>query len=222
MYVAVRDAEGRIIDDNLLKMLPATPTEYKYAHEWTVRSKSFARFSQWLLRRYEGKAAKILDVGCGNGWMSARLADAGHNVTGIDLNYTELEQAERVFGNRPNLCWLYADILKDDIPGGKFDIALFGASCQYFPDISRLTERCKTLMNAGGSIHLLDSFFYTVETVDAARERTKEYYSQLGFGEMAGYYFHHTKETLRRVGYRKLYPTVFSPQDRPQWWVCQV
>lgn len=40
-------------------------------------------------------AQKILEVGCGNGYLSLELARDGHDVTGIDLSQDIIEVAER-------------------------------------------------------------------------------------------------------------------------------
>ena len=54
--------------------------------------------------------AKILDVGCGNGWFSGQLAAiASAKVYALDLNRMELEQAARIF-NLHNLILCYGNI----------------------------------------------------------------------------------------------------------------
>jgi ubiquinone/menaquinone biosynthesis C-methylase UbiE len=221
LYIAVRDAEGRVVADDLLKQLPNPPESYIHHKEWKLRAESFHRFASYIDKYYAGQRLKILDIGCGNGWMSHRLYKQGHSVTAIDLNIAELEQAERVFGTDENLLWVYADILKDEIPNIPFDVIVFGASSQYFNDISILTGRLKPLLKRRGSIHLLDTFFYTEDTIAAAQQRTEEYYNNLGYPLMATYYHHHSVNDLKRNGYKKLFPSFFSGKGKPEWWVCK-
>ncbi len=219
LYITVRDAEERVVSDDLLKQLPYPPESYLHHNEWKLRAESFLRFTNYLNKYYTGQTLRILDIGCGNGWMSHRLYKQGHSVTAIDLNIAELEQAERVFGTDENLLWVYADILKDEIPNIPFDIIVFGASSQYFNDISILTGRLKPLLKRRGSIHLLDTFFYTEDTIAGARQRTAEYYKKLGYPLMATYYHHHLINELKRNGYKKLFPSLFSGKGKPEWWM---
>jgi hypothetical protein len=48
-----------------------------------------------------------------------------------------------------------------------------------------------------GEIHVLDSPLYRDQDVESAVERSREYYSKLGFPEMAKQYFHHTFSPLK-------------------------
>lgn len=219
LYIAVRDAEKRVVSDDLLKQLPYPPESYIHHKEWKLRAESFGRFVHYMDKKHKKQKLNVLDIGCGNGWMSNLLYKQGHSVTAMDLNIAELEQAERVFGTNENLQWLYADILEDEIAGSPFDIIVFGASCQYFKDISVLTHRLKPMLRPNGSIHLLDTFFYTEDTIDAARQRTAEYYKKLRYPLMANYYHHHLINDLKRSGYKKLFPSFFFGKGKPEWWM---
>lgn len=219
LYISVRNAEDRVVEDALLKQLPYTPESYSHHNEWMIRAKSYERFSAYLTKHYQKAGLDILDVGCGNGWMSNRLFSMGHNITATDLNLRELEQAEKVFGTHEKLQWVYCDILKDNIINAPFDIIVFAASCQYFPDISALTEKMKPLLKKNGAIHLLDSFFYTEKNICVAQTRTQQYYSGMNYPEMSNYYFHHLSAHLKKTGYKKLYPGLLSPAKNPEWWI---
>lgn len=219
LYIAVRDAERRVVNDELLKQLPCPPESYAHSKEWEIRAESFERFNKYLDKHHKGQKLNILDVGCGNGWMSHLLYRQGHSVTAVDLNMVEMEQAERVFGTNEKLQWVYADILNDKIPNVPFDIIVFGASCQYFNDVTALTKRIMPLLKTGGSIHLLDSFFYQEETVNDAHRRTVAYYAKLGYPDMANYYHHHLLTELKQIGYKKLFPTFLTGKGKPEWYV---
>ncbi|MBS1777798.1 MAG: class I SAM-dependent methyltransferase [Bacteroidetes bacterium] len=217
LYYNVRNKEGRIISDETLKQLPYADSSNPYYNEWQLRAKNMERFLAYLKKRKQS-SIKILDVGCGNGWMTHLLYEAGFDVTGTDLNMEELQQAEHVFGTDEKLKWLYANVLTDSIPGAPFDLIIFGASCQYFPDIASLTEKLLPLLSPGGEIHLLDSIFYSDGEVTEAALRSKEYYTSLGFPEMAGYYHHHSLHSLKKAGYTKVHPGLFSKATPLQWW----
>lgn len=219
LYIAVRDAEKRVVDNSLLQLLPYPPDSYIHSSEWKIRAASFERFSKYIFKKHKSTELKILDIGCGNGWMSHQLYNKGHYVTGVDVNLIELEQAENVFGTNTKLQWVYCDILVDTISNLTFDVIVLGASCQYFPNITELTMRLSAMLTTGGTIHLLDSFFYTPVEVINARKRTEDYYLKLGYPEMAQYYFHHTKEDVKKCGFKKMYPSFFTAKNHAHWWV---
>jgi len=148
----------------------------------------------------------ILEIGCGNGWISNRLSVIPTSkVTGIDVNGEELAQAGRVFNEVKNLEFLEA------MPGHKvlrdrsYDVIVFAASIQYFEDFNEILLWSLDHLNAGGSIHILDSHLYDEQDIDAAKERTRKYFSDLGFPEMADYYFHHSFNAIKKFNYRVLF-----------------
>src|SRR5690606_13646546 len=202
----------------LLLQLPYAPVSYTHHNEWLIRAKNFERFCKSITK----SGCNILDLGCGNGWMTHKLYQCGHTLTGADINLPELEQAERVFGTNNKLQWVYTDILKDGVINEPFDMIVLGASCQYFDNILMLTDLLKIYLKPGGEIHLLDSFFYTPQNINAARKRTAAYYSNLGFPLMSSYYQHHLISDLKNAGYRKKYPSIFSRSKSPEWWVLKV
>jgi SAM-dependent methyltransferase len=192
LYLAARGAEGRILGDAIVAELPWSGARTPHANEWRVREQSLKR----VLRALSDAPHRVLEVGCGNGWFSARLAQAGHTVTGIDNGLAELDQARRVFAQLP-ISWVDGDPWNGSLPTGSFDTILFAASAHYFPDLHALFARCRELGIAGGGIIIVDTPFYADEReAAAARERSKAHYASIGVPAMAGFYLHHTRGSL--------------------------
>ena len=145
-----------------------------------------------VLRIAGTRPRSILEVGCGNGWLSAHLAAAGHNVTGLDTSATELAQAARVFSDRP-ITWVHGDPWAEALAILRFHIVLFAASIQYFPHLPTILDRCRELLHEDGEVLIVDSPFYTdPDAAHRARERSRAYYTAVGVPEMAAHYHHHT------------------------------
>lgn len=192
LYHAARAAEGRILGDTVVAGLPASGSRTPYAHEWRVRGRSLKH----VLHMLSDAPHRVLEVGCGNGWFSARLAKAGHAVTGLDNGPAELDQARRVFAELP-VTWVEGDPWNASLPRGSFDTILFAASLQYFPDLSALFARCRDLGLGGGGIIIVDTPFYADELdATAACERSIAHYASIGVPDMAGSYHHHTRRSL--------------------------
>lgn len=197
-YISIRKKESRVYTNDEVVLLPDISQRHIHYKEWLVRKRSAERLVRYL--KEKNKPLKIAEVGCGNGWLSAKLADIDNTrVTGIDINLTELKQAGEVF-NKPNLRFVYGDIHDRSIPGD-FDIVVFAASIQYFPSLKDIVSSTFSLLKDEGEIHILDSPFYKEKEAGNAIERTKKYYASAGIPEMAGYYFHHTLTDLAILKY---------------------
>ncbi len=202
-YIKARKLEGRIYSDEEVRNLPFIDDHHQYQSEWKIRGASFRK----LEHRLEAKKTplRILDVGCGNGWMSHRLSEIDHStVTGLDLNLLELEQAKRVFHDSSNLSFVYGNLFDGIFPPQHFDIIVVAGAIQYFPDLKKLIERLFYFLKSGGELFIIDSPIYKESGVEAARQRSKFYYERLGIPEMAEHYFHHSWNELYEFKYRIL------------------
>ena len=201
-YISIRKKEKRIYTNEEVALLPDISNYHIHYNEWLIRKRSCNRLINYLTKK--NKPLKILEIGCGNGWLSAKMADIKNaKVMGLDINLTELKQAFDVFDKKPNLSFIYADI-HDNLTYCSFDIIVFAASVQYFPSAKEIISTAFSLLNNTGEIHILDSHFYEDTEVESAIERTKNYYTSLGNSEMADHYFHHTMAELKDFEYRIL------------------
>lgn len=223
-YIRLRSREGRIYTDEELKNLPEIAATHRYAGEWKIRKRSAQKLQQYFQQKRS--CWKILEPGCGNGWLSNFLANDGkHQITGADINQKELEQAKRVFGNQPNLRFINGSLDHPDLNADKFDAIVFASSIQYFESLRDLIQLSRELLKPGGELHLLDSPFYDRQTVAAAKERTIRYFEESGVPAMAAYYFHHCWEELAAYRYTILSKPVnrfrlFKKNQDPFPWIC--
>ena len=193
-YIKLRKKEIRLYSDAEVRELPNTFLYNLHRQEWEVRAKSHQRIMKYLKKKPPGK--KILDLGCGNGWLCGHIAKIEKfEVTGLDINLNELEQAARVF-SLPNLRFCYGDIFEEILSRGYFDLIIINSSIQYFPNLKQLINRCREYLKKEGELHIYDSPLYAEKDIEAARERSLRYYQGLQSEEMAQRYFHHSKQEL--------------------------
>jgi SAM-dependent methyltransferase len=223
-YISLRRKEGRLFTDEEVAMLPNVSLTNGLKKEWEIRKASSARLIQYLSKRQ--KPLNILEVGCGNGWLSNQLSQIKNAVvTGLDVNSFELEQAARVFGKKINLSFVNGDLREDGLHIEKFDVIVFAASIQYFSSLPEIVQAAFEHLKADGEIHILDSHFYEDEHIEEAKKRSNLYFSQLGFNGMNDFYFHHALSTLNVYNYKFL----FNPKrmvnkllrrNDPFHWIC--
>lgn len=187
-YLRVREREGRLYADDVVRGLPHIAPAHPLASEWTARRKSARRLRQYLAQ--QSRPLTILDLGCGNGWLAHSLSTLpGVSVCGLDVNRLELEQAARVFGGADRLQFCFGDVFSAALPA--FDVIIVVSAIQYFSDLPALLNRLRTLLSSAGAIHILDSPLYAANDVRAAQARTERYYAALGFPDCAADYHHH-------------------------------
>ncbi len=204
LYVALRFGEGRIYNENEIAKLPVVPASHPHHAEWVIRKESCDRLKKYV--KNHSKIYNILEVGCGNGWLSAQLTSITNgSVTGLDINALELEQAWKVFNKISNLKFIEGDICSDILQDNKYDLIVFAASIQYFKSLREILKTATKYLTLQGEIHIIDSHFYKSSEIAMAKQRSKKYFTQKGFPEMADYYFHHNMKELKNFSFSILY-----------------
>ena len=142
--------------DREVAQLPYLLSAHPRYSEWTGRNTSADRLVRYLSAHK--RSAGILEIGCGNGWLSRRLAEVpGSRVVGLDPNLGELRQAARVFRKQPNLKFIYGEFYSNVLQDLSFDIIVVAATLQYFPSLTRIVSDALTYLRPHGELHLLDS-----------------------------------------------------------------
>src|SRR5258706_267642 len=212
LYLRVREKEGRLYSDDVVAYLPFVSNGHPLANEWRARAAAASRLIRYLSRQL--KPLTILDLGCGNGWLSNLLSKSGHNVVGVDQNFYELKQAARVFSSNPNVAFLDVDIFSAPFAPETFDVIVLASVIQYFPNLPMLLNILFQYLKPQGEIHIMDSPLYANDEIQNAIQRSGQYYSSLGFPEMAEQYFHHHEADLNPFDSKWLY----RPHPRTLRW----
>jgi ubiquinone/menaquinone biosynthesis C-methylase UbiE len=222
-YIPLRQQEGRIYTDEQVASLPEITGTHPHYEEWEMRKESSRKLIAYLEKGNHSK--DILEIGCGNGWLSHQLAGLpGSRVIGADINFTEVQQAARVFQDVPNLHFIYGHAESGLFGEKQFDSIIFAASIQYFASLHKTLKSTLRLLKSNGEIHIIDSHFYPLSELGAARQRSLLYYQAAGFPEMVELYFHHSIDDLDKYNYSILYDpnslfNKFLRNKNPFYWI---
>lgn len=106
-------------------------------------------------------AARVLDVGCGQGTQALRLARAGHRVTGLDSSPTLLRDFEHALATEPaevrdRVTLVHADVTEATGEAtGEADVVLCHGVLMYFADPDPVLRALATAVVPGGLVSLL-------------------------------------------------------------------
>jgi len=104
----------------------------------------------WLGARFLDQELRILDVGCGTGWMSERLSHFGR-VTAVDIADEVLERAR---ARAPHIEFITGDFLEMDLGTARFDVVVGLESLSHVADQREYLKRIARVLRPGGSLML--------------------------------------------------------------------
>jgi predicted TPR repeat methyltransferase len=161
-YLALlRDKHGTARAFDLLYDRVEDPWGTGVAHYRYQRRKYDVLLSFLPKRHYR----RALDLGCGRGEMTRRLAPQVDEVLGLDLSNPALEQARRLSANLPNVCYGQADVIAlDSSLDGEFDLVVLADTLYYVSPLDDavlkdLRESVVRLLAPGGTLLLANHFF---------------------------------------------------------------
>ncbi|BCS97816.1 hypothetical protein DSLASN_34480 [Desulfoluna limicola] len=110
---------------------------------------------QWILNQVHGDSLTILDLGCGPGLYTERLAEKGHDVTGMDFSSNSIRYArESAQQKQLNIAYIQQDYLELD-EENRYDLILmiFLDVCVLSPnDRAKLLKRIYRALKPGGTV----------------------------------------------------------------------
>lgn len=168
-YERIREAEGRGSEcADYYLALPYRDLSGRDPGQWHIRARSHDYLMHRLLPHdARGNACRVLDLGAGNGWMSHRLALAGHRPCAVDL---VVNDSDGLGAARHCLARLPAPFPRfqatfDRLPFGdaQFDVAVFNASFHYCEDAAATLGESLRCLKPGGSVVISDTPWYPRE-----------------------------------------------------------
>ena len=114
---------------------------------------------------------RLLDLGCGSGWLSAYFADRGMNVLGVDISSEQIDAANRLKAGYPGakLEFECCDFMKWDVERyrSNFSSMFVSAFLHHLPEheLALVLEKIALMVKPGGRVYLY-------EPMQCGRQRT--------------------------------------------------
>ena len=184
-YQTIRQAEGRGSHDaTYYRALPYQDLSHRMDADWRIRAASFDALLLRVVDPLEKRQPRlrILDIGAGNGWLSNRLAERGHEVWAVDLLTNDFDglACARFYPNR--FTPLQADFNQLPLPDCSVDLVVFNASLHYSVDTSKTLAEALRVLAPGGRIVILDSPVYrnAASGAQMVKEREQAFLERFG------------------------------------------
>lgn len=119
---------------------------------------------------------RVLDLGCGSGVFSSRLAKQGLSVTGVDISPKLIEIGCKLY---PEVKLEVGDAEALAFEDGAFDAVFLGGVIHHFPDPVKMAKEVARVVKPTGSFYAFDPnrlnpFMYLY------RDRSSPFYSPVG------------------------------------------
>jgi len=108
----------------------------------------------WIMSHLKAKQ-KIVDLGCGAGFLTNALAKEGHFVTGVDLSKGSLEIAQK-YDSTKSVTYLEADATSSTLPSHSFDVVCAMDLLEHVTEPQKVVQEAARLLKNGGLF-----FFHT-------------------------------------------------------------
>ncbi len=157
--------------------------------EWYIRIKTKLEKNYQPFHELVPAQGKILDIGCGYGFMSYMLSFTApqREITGIDYDKQKIDTANHCFSKTDMINFVHSDVMGFEFE--KYDTIILADILHYLPDDEQkqVIEKCISNMNPGGSIIIRDGD----KDKEGLHKKTKltEFFSTRVFN------FNKTKET---------------------------
>jgi 2-polyprenyl-3-methyl-5-hydroxy-6-metoxy-1,4-benzoquinol methylase len=99
-------------------------------------------------------ATSVLDVGCGDGFLAARLARRVPLVVAIDADALVLDRAQARFP-AARVTWCHGDVLTHHLGRESFDAVVSNATLHHLPDTGTALHRLSQLVRPGGTLAIV-------------------------------------------------------------------
>ena len=135
---------------------PSLTEQQRFWNAWNATLRDPKNLNEWALKRCETILGlvrslaldnpKIIDFGCGTGWLTERLAQFGP-ATGIDLAESVIAAAQ---SRAPQIKFLAGDLLHLPLPSAYYDLVVSQEVIAHIPDQVAYLDRAADVLKPRG------------------------------------------------------------------------
>jgi SAM-dependent methyltransferase len=114
-------------------------------------------YHNFLLRQLPSHCHSALEIGCGKGEFSRRLAERSERVLALDLSPEMIRIARARSAHLPNIEFQLADVMQLELPSEGFDCIASIATLHHLP-LREVLLKLKAALKPGGVLLILDLF----------------------------------------------------------------
>jgi len=126
--------------------------------EWYMRIKTRLEKNYDIFHQLVPKQGRVLDIGCGYGFMSYMLSFTSDQryITGIDYDEEKVETANHCFSKTGNVNFIHSDALSFNFE--KYDAIILADMLHYLQpgEQDQVIEKCISNLNPGGVVIIRD------------------------------------------------------------------
>lgn len=144
------------------RFIPSSPDQEPIDPHMThvLQSNYRDRFIDYVAHRFGGR---VLDIGCGMGWLALELGRRGQIVDAYDLSPAAIAFARRMLEENPyrdgfgKVTYHIEDVTKLDLGNDTFDAVSGWAAFHHLPDLNAFMDQVQRALKPGGIVASLDS-----------------------------------------------------------------
>jgi SAM-dependent methyltransferase len=110
----------------------------------------------------------VLDVGCGLGTFTRKLAPFAEHILGTDISAEAIGQARRLSAEHPNIAYSQQDVLDNSYQEASFDLIVLADTLYYIEPLTdvglkSIAGNLSTKLAPGGLLLLVNHYFFGVD-----------------------------------------------------------
>lgn len=156
-----KQVEERIKHGFLPDLRRLRKVDWFYNNPW--REPEFVKIQvmpkiNFVLNIAKKRGGKVIELGCGCGYLSLELARNGLDVVGVDLSPKSIEIAKRFAKENPfkenfgSLTYICGDVSSMDLGKNVYDSAVFFGTLHHVPDINSILSKVHATLKKGGNL----------------------------------------------------------------------
>jgi SAM-dependent methyltransferase len=129
-------------------------SEFEWNAAGAANGESGVGLAEMIIKRIAAleNVTRICDLGCGNGYMTGRLAALGYDVVGIDASASGIQVARETHPCVRFVCSLIDEGLHERLGIESFDLVISSDAIEHFYRPGDLVSAAISLLNSGGQV----------------------------------------------------------------------